>query len=81
VSGTAANTPSELSGGVIGGIAQTAPNDQIGRRNVTPRVGAVAVPTGGIEQTVHSQLNEATGDNPGSTPKRPEGPIGFHPLP
>ena len=43
VSGTAANTPTELSGGVIGGVAQSAqPNDQIGRRNVTPRVGAVA---------------------------------------
>jgi hypothetical protein len=80
-SGTAANTPTELRGGIIGGVEQAAPNDQIGRRNVTPRVGAVAVPTGGIEQTVHSQLNQATGDDPTSTPQRPEGPIGFHPLP
>jgi hypothetical protein len=48
---------------------------------VTPRVGAVAVPTGGIEQSVHAALNAAKGDNPASTPQRPEGPIGFHPLP
>ena len=59
VSGTAANTPSELRGGFAeapsdtlantpselrGGFAEapaSAANGQIGRRNVTPRVGAV----------------------------------------
>ena len=81
VSGTAANTPSELSGGVIGGVSQ--PNGQIGRRGVTPRVGASAATATapGIVETVHAQLNAATGDDPNGSPKRPVGPIGFHPLP
>jgi hypothetical protein len=71
VSGTAANTPSELSGGVIGGITSeaTQPNDQVGRRNVTPRVGVVA-PSANTPSEVGEIITV------GGTTK-----ASFHPLP
>jgi hypothetical protein len=82
-----ANTPSEVNGGVVGGIvpntaantpseirggfAEAAqPNDQIGRRNVTPRVGAVAVPNANTPSEITGGMTVG-----GDTDAK------FHPLP
>ncbi len=97
VSGTAANTPTELRGGLPAGAGATA----VGQAGIVATThaaldaatgdnpsgglpagaGARAVGQAGIVATTHAALDAATGDNPSGSPDRPEGPIGFHPLP
>jgi hypothetical protein len=84
---TLANTPSEVNGGVVGGIVpntaantpseirggfaeSSQPNDQIGRRNVTPRVGAVAVSNANTPSEITGGMTVG-----GDTDAK------FHPLP
>ncbi len=68
ISGTAANTPTELRGG-ISQVAGESVAAQIGRRNVTPRVG-IAVPNANTPSEITGGM-VVGGD----------GPARFHPLP
>jgi len=80
VSSTAANTPTELSGGLAGSIPDTAANTPTEMRGGMP-VESTAADAPGTVAATHAALDAATGDDPSGSPDRPAGPIGFHPLP